>query len=214
MSKSPVQKAAVKKAHSSRRKPNRKKVVSEKASVTHLKKAPHVAAQKIRDTNRKAAAQFQEATMPAVAESSATQVKVSLPAIDRRSVEDFHAQVSDSMRGLTERNLEQMRKRCENSLSAFENALKSWEDSLDAAAQGAVALNRKIRDAADDPALAPPVHEPRIIKQGNFDWGSFSAFENGSIEVERNGVRQWFRTFSELKESLSQTAESRIPGGA
>ena len=68
--------------------------------------------------------------------------------------------------------------------------------------------------AADDPALAPPVHEPRIIKQGNFDWGSFSAFEDGSIEVERNGVRQWFRTFSELKDSLSQTAESRrIPSG-
>jgi hypothetical protein len=66
----------------------------------------------------------------------------------------------------------------------------------------------------DDPALAPPAHEPRIIKQGNFDWGSFSAFEDGSIEVERNGVRQWFRTFSELKDSLSQTAESRrIPSG-
>jgi hypothetical protein len=68
--------------------------------------------------------------------------------------------------------------------------------------------------AADDPALAAPVHEPRIIKQGNFDWGSFSAFEDGSIEVERNGVRQWFRTFSELKDSLRQTAESRrIPSG-
>ena len=68
--------------------------------------------------------------------------------------------------------------------------------------------------AADDSALAPPVHEPRIVKQGNFDWGSFSAFEDGSIEVERNGVRQWFRTFSELKDSLSQTAESRrIPSG-
>ncbi|MET0875376.1 MAG: hypothetical protein ABWX81_11380 [Pseudolabrys sp.] len=68
--------------------------------------------------------------------------------------------------------------------------------------------------AADDPALAPPAHEPRIIKQGNFDWGSFSAFEDGSIEVERDGVRQWFRTFSELKDNLRQTAESRrIPGG-
>ena len=67
--------------------------------------------------------------------------------------------------------------------------------------------------AAEDPALAPPVHEPRIIKQGNFDWGSFSAFEDGSIEVERNGVRQWFRTFSELKSSLSQTAENRRMAG-
>jgi hypothetical protein len=68
--------------------------------------------------------------------------------------------------------------------------------------------------AADTPAVTSPVHEPRVIKQGNFDWGSFSAFEDGSIEVERNGVRQWFRTFSELKSSLSHTAESRrIPSG-
>jgi hypothetical protein len=68
--------------------------------------------------------------------------------------------------------------------------------------------------AADDRVLAPPAHEPRIIKQGNFDWGSFSAFEDGSIEVERNGVRQWFRTFSELKDTLSQTAQSRrLPTG-
>jgi hypothetical protein len=57
-----------------------------------------------------------------------------------------------------------------------------------------------------------PVHQHRIIKQGNFDWGSFSAFEDGSIEVERNGVRQWFRTFSELKCSLSQTENRRIAG--
>jgi hypothetical protein len=69
-------------------------------------------------------------------------------------------------------------------------------------------------DAEDTPALKSSAHEPRIIKQGTFDWGSFSAFEDGSIEVERNGVRQWFRTFSELKDSLSQTAESRrIPSG-
>jgi hypothetical protein len=68
--------------------------------------------------------------------------------------------------------------------------------------------------AADDSVLAPPLHEPRIIKQGNFDWGSFSAFEDGSIEVERNGERQWFRTFSELKASLSRTAQSRkLPAG-
>jgi hypothetical protein len=50
----------------------------------------------------------------------------------------------------------------------------------------------------------PPVQHPvnRIIKQGRFDWGSFSAFEDGSIEVDRGGVKQWFRNFSELKRSL------------
>jgi hypothetical protein len=62
--------------------------------------------------------------------------------------------------------------------------------------------------AADASEACQPVH-PRVIKRGNFDWGSFSAFEDGSIEVERAGVKQWFRTFSELKCSLSQTAENR-----
>ena len=61
--------------------------------------------------------------------------------------------------------------------------------------------------AADAPELGQPVH-PRVIKQGQFDWGSFSAFEDGSIELERAGVKQWFRNFSELKSNLSQAAES------
>ena len=53
------------------------------------------------------------------------------------------------------------------------------------------------------------VHEPinRIAKQGRFDWGSFSAFEDGSIEVERAGIRQRFRNFSELKRSLNHRSE-------
>jgi hypothetical protein len=43
----------------------------------------------------------------------------------------------------------------------------------------------------------------RITKQGRFDWGSFSAFEDGSIEIERAGVKQRFRNFSELERSLN-----------
>jgi len=43
----------------------------------------------------------------------------------------------------------------------------------------------------------------RVIRQGTFDWGSFSAFEDGSIELERSGVRQRFRDFSELKRNLN-----------
>ena len=42
----------------------------------------------------------------------------------------------------------------------------------------------------------------RIIKTGKFDWGSFSAFEDGSIEVEIAGVKQWFQNFSELERGL------------
>jgi hypothetical protein len=47
----------------------------------------------------------------------------------------------------------------------------------------------------------------RVAKQGRFDWGSFSAFEDGSIEVERAGIRQRFRNFSELKRSLNHRSE-------
>src|ERR671918_554241 len=55
--------------------------------------------------------------------------------------------------------------------------------------------------------VAEACHAPRqpmnrIVKQGCFDWGSFSAFEDGSLEVERAGVKQRFRSFSELKRSL------------
>jgi len=69
----------------------------------------------------------------------------------------------------------------------------------------------------DEPAAvsAPPqtcqsVQQPvkRVTQQGRFDWGSFSAFEDGSIEVERAGVKQWFPNFSELKRSLNQRAEN------
>ena len=53
------------------------------------------------------------------------------------------------------------------------------------------------------------VHEQinRVAKQGRFDWGSFAAFEDGSIEVERAGIRQRFRNFSELKRSLNHRSE-------
>jgi hypothetical protein len=49
----------------------------------------------------------------------------------------------------------------------------------------------------------------RVTRQGKFDWGSFSAFEDGSIEVERAGVKQWFRNLSELKRCLNHSADDR-----
>ena len=67
----------------------------------------------------------------------------------------------------------------------------------------------------DDAATAAPVEtcQPiqdainRVIQQGTFDWGSFSAFEDGSIELERAGVRLRFRNFSELKRNLNHAGE-------
>ena len=207
MSKSPIPKAAAKKARSSRRKPSRRKVVSEKASITHRKKAPNVAAQKLRDTNRKAAAQFQEPaqvldSMPTVAERrsvvrdfGATQAKVSLSALAGRSVDHFHAQVPDSMRALAERHLEEMRKRCEHSVNAFETALESWENSLDAAGQGAVALNRKIRDIVE-----------RNISSG-FDLASRLAGAKNVAEALEVQADYWRKQLGELS---MQAEEVRV----
>jgi hypothetical protein len=66
----------------------------------------------------------------------------------------------------------------------------------------------------DDKAAVETAHEPlnRVAKQGTFDWGSFSAFEDGSIEVERAGVRRRFRDFSELKRCLND--QSKDEGSA
>lgn len=64
--------------------------------------------------------------------------------------------------------------------------------------------------------LCGPLQETlnRIIKQGRFDWGSFCAFEDGSIEVERAGVRQRFGSLSELKHNLNHTSEDDGSAGA
>jgi hypothetical protein len=55
--------------------------------------------------------------------------------------------------------------------------------------------------------VSPPLLGPvnRVTKQGRFDWGSFSAFEDGSIELEIAGIKQRFRDFSELKHSLKHS---------
>ena len=58
-------------------------------------------------------------------------------------------QVPDSMRALAERNIAQTRELYERSTKTLTAALESWEDSLDAVGQEAVALNRKIIDIAE-----------------------------------------------------------------
>ena len=55
--------------------------------------------------------------------------------------------------------------------------------------------------------VSPPQRQPvnRVTKQGRFDWGSFSAFEDGSIDLEIAGIKQRFRDFSELERSLKHS---------
>lgn len=45
-------------------------------------------------------------------------------------------------------------------------------------------------------------HVRDAAKISDRDWGSFFAFDHGSIEVEIAGVKQRFRNFSELECSL------------
>ena len=80
------------------------------------------AAEKARDTYRKAAAQLE----------------------DRAG----ETQVPEAMRALAEKNIAQSREIYERSKDALDAVLESWERSFDAVGQGAVALNRKVIDIA------------------------------------------------------------------
>jgi phasin len=80
------------------------------------------AAEKARDTYRKAAAQLEDLA--------------------------GDTQVPEAMRALAEKNIAQTREIYERSKDALDAVLESWERSFDAVGQGAVALNRKFIDIA------------------------------------------------------------------
>jgi hypothetical protein len=81
---------------------------------------PQVAAEKVRDTLRQTAIQF----------------------------EDFNTPVSEAMRALAEKNVARTRELYEQSKDALEAGLETLERSFDAVGQGATALNRKVMDIA------------------------------------------------------------------
>ena len=86
------------------------------------KTTPKVAAEIVRDTHRKTAAQF----------------------------EQFRgAQVPDTLRVLAESNVAQTRALYERSKDTLQTVLESWQKSFGAAGQGALALNRQIIDIAE-----------------------------------------------------------------
>ena len=82
------------------------------------------------------------------------------------------------------------------------NSVRSFCRSL---LRGKPGVFRKEDEAAAAEAACQQMSRPRITKQ---DWGSFCAFDDGSIEIERAGVKQWFRNFSEMKRSLNQMAKN------
>jgi hypothetical protein len=115
-------KVAVAKARTSRATHRRtnSKAVAEKAHVQR-KTAPQVAAGELLDT-RRIAAQFEKFR---------------------------ETQVPDTMRALAQKNMAQTRELYERSRGTLRSVLESWEKSFGAAAQGAVALNRKVLDIAE-----------------------------------------------------------------
>ena len=96
------------------------KVVAEKADVQR-KSAPQVAAGELLDIHR-IAAQFEKFR---------------------------ETEVPDTLHALVQKNVAQTRELYERSRGTLRSVLESWEKSFGAAAQGAVALNRKVLDIAE-----------------------------------------------------------------
>lgn len=207
-------KVSAKKAHPTHRKPT-SQVAAEKASNTHRKETPKVATETVRGTHRKVAAKFQEFrarkvaakfqefrapqkphAMPAFAEGGlnefrATAVPYPMPAsaegrVDHQ-IEELQTQVPASMRALAEMNVAQTRALYQRSANAFEAVFESWEDCLDAAGQGAVALNRKIMDIAE-----------RNISTG-FDLATRLAMAKNPVEAIELQAAYWRKQFGELR---------------
>ena len=197
-------KVSAKKAHPTHRKPT-SQVAAEKASNTHRKETPKVATETVRGTHRKVAAKFQEFrarkvaakfrfapqkpdAMPAFAEGG---IKEFLPASAKgrvdHQIEDMHTQVPASMRALAEMSVAQTRAVYQRSAKAFDAAFESWEDCLDAAGQGAMALNRKIMDIAE-----------RNISTG-FDLATRLTKVKNPVEAIELQAAYWRQQFGELR---------------
>jgi hypothetical protein len=132
------------------------KVAAKKARGARGKIAAKVAVDKARNsratrrrTNSKVVAEKAH-----VQRRAAPQVITAGELLDTRTIaaqfEKFQeTQVPDTMRALVQKNVAQTRELYERSRGTLRSVLESWEKSFGAAAQGAVALNRKVLDIAE-----------------------------------------------------------------
>ena len=187
MSKSFTPKVGAKKTRTTHRKPT-SQVAAEKASNTHRKETSKVATETVRGTHRKVAAKFQEFRATAVPYPMLASAK---GRVDHQ-IEELHTQVPASMRALAEMNVAQTRALYQRSANAFEAAFESWEDCLDAAGQGAVALNRKIMDIAE-----------RNISTG-FDLATRLARAKNPVEAIEMQAAYWRKQFGELRMQVEE----------
>jgi hypothetical protein len=122
---------------------------TEKTRHTRRETTSKVAAEKAHDADRKTASVAVDSHG-----NSATKVAAEKSHdADRKATTDFEqlraTQVPASMHALAERNVAQTRELYERSAKAFETVFESWENSLDAFGQAALALNRKIINIAE-----------------------------------------------------------------
>jgi hypothetical protein len=112
-----------------------------------MSKSPaKTAFQKRRNKAQKAAPKIARPAEKKVAPERAyhAQLKTGLP------LQPFpYTTVHDAFRGIAERNVAQTRELYEQSKGTIQAILESWQKTFGAAAQGAVALNRRIFDTAD-----------------------------------------------------------------
>jgi len=152
MTKSLSRKVVTKKKAQTASRKARHKVAAERASTSSRVKAPSVD-EEVRINDPQVAPDAMSAPSTTVSRFGATEVQVSMHGLAAKSapqqIEDFRAEVPASLRELVERTVAQTRSFYQQSADAFQEAFESWESSLDAAGQGAVALNHKIVDIAD-----------------------------------------------------------------
>jgi hypothetical protein len=177
-----TRKTAAEKVRHTTRKTNGK-IAAEKGHHTYRK-----ATETKRDTHSETAAQFVE-------------IRTVVPTLmrvvaNRNQFEEVQAtQVPESVQAAVERSIEQTHDLCRQSLNSVQMAIQSWEDSLDAAGQGAVALNRKIIDITE-----------RNIDSG-FDLATSLAGATSLIQAMELHSAYWRKQFGELR---MQAEELRV----
>ncbi len=194
-------KVGAKKPRTTNRKPT-SQLAAEK--TPHRKEAPKAAAEMMRDTHRKVACieeirspQNPDA-MPQLAEAGIIHLDEFRPLLASakarvdHQIEELRTQVPASMQALAERNVEQARALYQRSANAFDAAFESWEDALDAAGQGVVALNRKIMDIAE-----------RNISTG-FDLAARLASAKNPVEAVQLQAAFWRKQSDELRMQLEE----------
>jgi hypothetical protein len=160
------------------------KVAAEEASNTYRKKAPKADVEIAGDADRKIPPQSKDpgATQAADSMLDLVQRDVALQLEDSRA-----PQVPDSMVALAERSVAQTRELYLRTANALHAVLDAWERSLDAAAQGAVAVNRKILDIAE-----------RNINTG-FDLATSLAGAKTVADATEVNATYWRKQFDELR---------------